>query len=271
MRELNIDEIRNIQLNILKKFTEICEKNQLRYYLDSGTLIGAIRHNGYIPWDDDIDICMPRCDYDIFMRKFGGRIDENIRILSEKDNIYSYPKIIDERTIIEEYPSTLKNEYSIYIDVFPKDGICSNLKKAKKQCASVKRLINMNWFLKYSVYRWNDMGKLWQRILAFIGRKFIRNKDVALHALIKKSKKYSYDQSEYVATIVAGGLANCVSKECFDSYIMVQFEKYQFRVPVGYDEYLRKLYGDYMVLPEEGKRVRHHNFKAYIKEDVEII
>ena len=133
MRQISADELKEIQLNLLNNIDHFCKSNGIQYFLAYGTLIGAIRHDGFIPWDDDIDIAMPRPDYDRFIKKFNAYSkDYQVEDYSITDNYPTpFAKVIDTRT---EMRMTLYNQRSsgVYIDVFPIDGI-GNANQIKHQ------------------------------------------------------------------------------------------------------------------------------------------
>ena len=261
MKRLQFEELREIQLSMLEKFHSFCSENNLRYFLDAGTLLGAVRHNGFIPWDDDVDVGMPRPDYDRFIELARGGFGDTLILLEPHQNIYPMLKIIDSSTCLIEHPDTIRNSIGVYIDVFPKDGIPDLSYKSYLLCKQVRFLVQWNWFNKVSIYKWEKYGNIIKKIIARIGRKVIneKNRNIPLKMLLKLATKYSFDESEYAATIVAGGMANCVKREYLDRYELHKFENLMLNIPVGWDEYLTKLYGDYMRLPPKEKRVKHDN------------
>jgi lipopolysaccharide cholinephosphotransferase len=271
MRQIGINELKQLILDMLLKVDAFCKRNNIRYFLDSGTLLGAVRHKGFIPWDDDMDICMPRPDYDKFNELTQSqKIEDYISIQQPEDGLFGYIKIYDNRTELIEYPNTLRYKIGVYIDVFPKDGQPDDENKAKKHCKKAQKLLNLYWFNKYSVRVWKKNGNLGKKIFACLATPFATDKTWPLHRAIKIAKKVDYKSSKYCSSILAGGIRGRVPKECFEKTVDVEFEGHKLPAPIGYDRYLRKLYeninnGDYMQLPPENQKIIH-DIEVYWKE-----
>jgi lipopolysaccharide cholinephosphotransferase len=267
MKLLSKQEQRKIQLNILSKFVDFCETNGLRYFLDGGSLLGAIRHNGYIPWDDDIDIGMPRPDYEKLRNIAQQGINKFIFIEETKDSIYPMIKIVDRRTLLIEFPKTIKNRTSVYIDVFPKDGLPKSFILSNFLCRTVRIYVLWNWFNKVGINKWGNSRNFIKKCASIIGLKIInnQNKNFPLKQLEKKAKKYSFDESIYCSTIIAGGMGNRVKTNLLNTYKKYKFENLLVNIPIGWDEYLTKLYGQYMNIPKKEKQITHDN-EAYLIE-----
>lgn len=150
MRLISFEEHKKIQLSILRDIDVFCQKNQIKYFLAFGTLLGAIRHKGFIPWDDDIDIAMPRPDYNKFILSFNGMVD-NLKVLAPEidlDYYAPYANVYDTRTVLEEKgTSHLKFEIGVKIDVFPIDGVPTN-KIVYCFVSSIMRFYNQILFIK---------------------------------------------------------------------------------------------------------------------------
>ena len=129
----DIQELRNIQMGILDRVHQFCEAHGLRYFLSSGTLIGAVRHKGYIPWDDDIDIYMPRQDYEQFLQTFSDAegIYRAINPATEPHYYYTFAKVVDQRTRMVE-KETEGYEIGVYMDIFPVDYVTDNLSRRER-------------------------------------------------------------------------------------------------------------------------------------------
>lgn len=260
------EEQKLIMLQILKTFSEFCEKNNLSYFLDAGTLLGAVRHKGYIPWDDDIDVNMPVEDYDKFIqltKKNNGFLNEHIRVQYPEETIYPFLKVSDNRTILVEFPNKYPMNVEVYIDVFPKVGIFNDGMMTKWLCILCTFLRNLHWFSKFSIYAWKKNKRKIKRIIAAIGRTIILDPNFFINIQSKiihrNIKHYPLEKCKYVTTLTNGEFNKRCSKNCFKNYIMVDFENQKFKAPQGYHEYLSCLYSDtYMELPPIEKRMTHN-------------
>ncbi len=260
------EEHQMIMLDIMRDFHDFCEKNELEYFLDAGTLLGAVRHKGFIPWDNDMDVCMMRPDYDRFLnivKENGNYINDHLIVEMPEDTIYCFLKIGDTRTKLIEFPDTYPEECYIYIDIFPKDGIDSLTFKNKVLCKRSEFLGLMHWFNKHSIPYWTTKKRGIKKLIASIAKVFVKDKNrpyrIQQRMIQKHNKKYPLESCEYVTTLVNGEYYRICPKACFDNRIILDFEGERFYAPAGYDEWLRILYGDnYMELPPEEKREVHN-------------
>lgn len=261
MKELSLDEIKEIQLDILKKVHLFCEENNLKYSLAYGTLLGAIRHKGFIPWDDDIDIMMLREDYDLFIDNFNETF-EYLKVHSpEKDLEYPYPfaKVSDERTLLIENIS-YKYKMGVNIDVFPMDDIDIKDKFTLKVQIVLGTLRDIK-LVKFKLNRnpFKNIILLICKLLLFPipCRKIINE-------MVKNSKKYYNKKLDYCCNISLGQkTTKPVPKKWFEELINHEFEGYSFLITKYYEQLLELLYGDYMKLPPKEQQKTHHKFKAY--------
>lgn len=273
-KSMSLEEQKQVMIGILKTFSDFCDSNHLSYFLDAGTLIGSVRHHGFIPWDDDMDVCMPMKDYDTFidlMKKKGGKLSEYVLVEFPEDILYPYLKITDTRTILVEFPDKNPMEVGVYIDVFPKYGIRDNSWRSRLACSISKFLYDIKWFTHYSVFAWRRPGhNIFLKTLAFLGRLTVakakwpaRLQSWYIHLYAKRNP---LEKCKYVTTMVLGEFDKIAPKECFDNYCLMEFEGNSFRIPIDYDTYLHCLYsGDYMQLPPENERV-HHTTEVYWKQ-----
>lgn len=266
MREIQFEEMKKIELNILTYFTEVCEENNLRYYLGGGTLLGAVRHKGFIPWDDDIDVMMPRPDFQKLLSLSINNENYNIIKPGTAGYYYNFAKLVDTRTILEEKGIKLIDGLGVYIDIFPLDGMPETpdaRKKRFKELNSIRKRINNTCLLKPKFHR---------NPFAYLNacRIYNSNKYIDLPSLQKKyldlALKNSFDDSEFVfAAGGAYGARDIFPGKWFEKEIELQFENLSVKAFNGYDFYLTQLYGDYMTLPPEDKRVTPHHSIVYFK------
>ncbi len=268
MKKLNLKEVKLREIEILLEFDKFCKKNKLKYFLAGGTLLGAIRHKGFIPWDDDIDVCMPRKDYEIFIKNF-LRYKNDLGTNSYLVNNLSAPfaKIIDLNTKVDsKFDKSELNKY-LWIDIFPVDGLPENLEEVKKIYAksNIYRTVLLltdaklgegsTKFRKYTKYILKPLAKIY-------GRKR------CIEKLEKIAKSNPYETSKYVGAVTWGlyGAGERMLKSEFEKSVEVEFEGYKFPAFSCWDSYLRGLYGNYMELPPLEKR-KTHNMTVYLKED----
>lgn len=262
MKKMTTQELKKVQLDILNVVAEYCDKNNIKYFLAYGTLIGAIRHKGYIPWDDDIDIVMTRPDYDKFL-KFFNESNNKYEVMSfEKDKkfLYTFAKVCDNTTLLKE-GKQIGCTLGVNIDVFPLDGI-------KNGNQLLKRQIMLRHILDIKTASYSKNRKKIKSILLSIIKVvlcFIPTRRI-IKSMIDNSKKFSYDECDMICNIVEGAPNNIpLNKEFFNGVLHTYFEDGFYNIPVGYDEWLKTAYGDYMKLPPKEEQVSPHNFEAYYK------
>lgn len=264
-KELSTEELRRIELDILKYIHFFCKENQIRYYLCGGTLLGAIRHGGFIPWDDDIDICMPRKDYEIFKKKFKEQGKYKF-VCVENTEGYCFPfgKVVNTETVVEETIVRSVNGMGVYVDVFPLDGLGKTYKEAKW------KVLCCGYCLKWifvGIKRDEQNNSL---------KAYLKNSVYALSRITKKyaykeinriSKMSKFENSNFVGVVFGFyGEKEIMPVNIFEKQREHKFEDTTFMIPERYDDYLSRLYGKYMNLPPKEKQVTHHSFRAYIKE-----
>ncbi len=269
MQELTMSEIKMMSLDILKDIKRVCEELHLTYFLDSGTLLGAIRHNGFIPWDDDIDIVMPRPDYDRFCKEYNKFSNSNYYVSSlenSKNYFFSFAKVYDRRTKKIEHGTYLLKQ-GLCLDIFPLDGYPDSVREHYDNCVNVfNKYASAVGYAFVQHYKFNPL-KLLQNIILFLFRHFIVRKcALSVHEF---ASSIDYDSSEYVGcnSIMYYNQKNCrAMKKSVFTPMMHQFEDDYFIIPAGYDEVLTKYYGsDYMTPPPEDKRTSSHGVNIYLK------
>lgn len=260
----DIQEIQNIELEILLTFHNFCLENNLTYTLMGGTMLGAIRHKGFIPWDDDIDVSMPRPDYDKFISLAINGFSDRYEISSienRENHIQYFAKLIDKRTIL--YEKNVEDKYfnGINIDIFPADGFPDDQKVAENHFKNIARL------KRYVI--WSAMQVKYQGVIK-TSLKYIRNIPFKLigptyfsKKMDKEYRKYSFDQSEYVTYSTGYALRTKMKREDFLNLIDVDFCGYKFKCQADFDNILTNIYGNYMELPPVDERESHHNREVY--------
>ena len=273
MKIIDLEERKILQLEMMKEVDSFCRKNNLTYYLAFGTLLGAVRHKGYIPWDDDVDIMMPRKDYEILERYFPFNGKYRFLTRNNTENYpYAYGKLIDIRTIKEE---PLRSKYQVIgidIDIFPIDNYPDNIDEAKEWCQTITLTQRrLNWtFAQFSRGRSPLRTIVKNLIIAsfhFLDETGICSVMKLVSKIDKISQKYNVIDTNYcgISSISTYGVRKRNRKEVFKSVIEVDFEGYKFLAPSGYDEYLSDIYGDYMQLPSIEERKTHHISIIYWK------
>ena len=254
-------------LFILKEFISICEENNLTYYALGGTLLGAVRHKGFIPWDDDIDIGMPREDYEKFKKVAPDLLPSNYKFLNEDTPGYkkAFSVIRDDSTKIIMNYSKEELVESLWIDVFPLDGMPSN--KLKKKIHSFRYLytrmmVQLSQFNSL-VNQKKENRPLTEKVIIGFANAVNIEKIISFTWAQKKYlqtiKKYSFNEAFAGNYTGAYKLREIVPSDYFGQPVLLQFEDLKLSCPHKFREYLTAIYGaDYMQLPPEEKRVLHH-------------
>ena len=265
MKSLTVEEIKQKQLYILDEVVKFCNDNNITYFLCGGTLLGAIRHQGYIPWDDDLDLMMPREDYEKLIDTF---THPAIRLNSSRIlNDYYYPFLKAEDKLTEMTEHTFIGQIrnlGINIDIFPLDVMPAEPKALRK---FLKKMFFLRKCLKLK--RIKITGVKVDDFLRSIGRKIMMRYTVQemSQKLTTSAMKYKDQDTGFMGIVVWGyGHKEYCRKEIFASKVEVDFEGKKYFAPVGWDEYLTNVYGDYMQLPPEEKQVRPHLFEAFERE-----
>ncbi|MFR5692782.1 MAG: phosphorylcholine transferase LicD [Lachnospiraceae bacterium] len=263
-----LKRIQKVQLEILEAFIGVCEKYELSYFMLGGTGIGVVRHQGFIPWDDDIDVAMPRTDYDKFLSVVDKEIGEKYKIMTpliDKNYACNVTHLQKKGTKFVPYVSRkMKCDLCIDIDIFPLDNMPDDKKKRKKQ-------LKKTWFLNKLIFLCGTP----QPIIPLTGIKkhvasvicagthyvlklFHISPRYLYKCLLKECKKYNGEQTKYMnAFEVTMSHHAYISKEELFPLQKMPFENLMVNMPKEYDVYLRRLFGDYMKIPPVEKRVNH--------------
>ena len=272
MKEVTFEESRKIQLDILLYFDAFCKQNGLQYSLGEGSLIGAVRHKGFIPWDDDIDLLMPRKDYDRFRKIYNGKY-RLITLKTEKQWWSCYSRLTDERTIVEWNKS--KGIYhGLWIAILPIDNFPDDPHEWQrisprigfwKTIGYMKRAQKQN-----SLFQYDKNTSFFRNTKEITKRLFLKSvpNRVIGRKLESLITKFNNTQTKNKGSMACVWHAPWVfPASVFSSYVEMDFEGYKLPVIKDYDVYLRCQYGDYMQLPPVEERIPKHNYKAYWKDN----
>lgn len=269
MPEYNEDELKKVQainLKMAKFFVEYCKNKNLLCYFCGGGCIGAVRNQGFIPWDDDLDFFMPRTDYERLKKEWTDTDRYVLRFPTKEYNDHCmFTTLRDQKTtMIKPYQADLDIVHGITIDIFPLDGYPSGKMARRRQIV---------WALIYQIFCAQliptNHGKgitfLGKLILGIFHSKGIRYKIWRLAE--KKMSKWRLEDCNYITEICAGPkyMYKQYPKEIFSKAVFVDFEDTKMPIPVGYDAYLKLAFGDYMKLPPEEQRVPSH--ESFIDTD----
>ena len=266
MKEIDINELRKIQIQILDNINKFCKENKINYWIDCGTLLGAIRHAGYIPWDDDIDIGMLREDYDKFLKLFNQNNTRYKLFASELDKHYyfAFGKVYDNETILYEPDEETGVKEAVYVDVFVYDNAPDDEEECQKMFDKRDLLNKLRTAQLYpNLYDKSSFKKRFMRFFLNIYLKLLP-KNYYTKKAIENSKKYMNEKTKRVGNFTSAKRMTG-DKNIFKSFVDVTFEKKKYPAPVGYDDWLKAFYGDYLKLPPKEKQISHHKFKAYYK------
>lgn len=269
-KQLTMTEIQSVSLEILKNVADFCDEYGIKYFLAYGTLIGAIRHNDYIPWDDDVDIMMERPDYDRFLKLFKEKNETTyLELFTYKDRT-NYPYLIT-RVSDSRYNIDVENEkpcgLGIFIDIYPIDGVGHTEEEAVQTLKKTTRYPSLIFQATRQHFTFGLTKGVVRKIMKIpaFGYAHIMGADYFIKKLEAIVSKYNYDDYEYVACSMWATRIKIYPKEWFKDLIKHKFGKYEFWIPKHYDEVLRTSYGDYMQLPPEKDRIYQHLYKAYKK------
>ena len=264
-------EMKLCLLDILSYVDRWCTTNGLNYYLIYGTLLGAVRHKGFIPWDDDIDIAMPRKDYEIFMAKFNDGTNNRYRavnIANTPGYYLQFGKVVDNSTLLKERLNG-GIDLGVYIDVFPLDNLCAdNNEKGSLDVARnlINRIKPYKDILNAKLHPWDKKRTLMRNVIASLISILPFSKRFVIDKIDKIARIYEdANNPEYVGIVVFNIYRGreALKNEWFNKLIKMDFEGRMFSVPEGYDFILTRTYGDYMTPPPEKERISHHHYEVY--------
>lgn len=266
--DLNV--MQRMLVNLFRDFHNICEEYHLRYNMFGGTMLGAVRHKGMIPWDNDIDVTMPRPDYKKLISIVRENYSSIFKVYSYPDKDYAYPfgKFSLKDSILEEHFRE-KFRMGLYIDIFPVDGYPTN--NEDSYFMALKRL-------KYM--RAHNISKIalseisWKKILFPIKVLIILSCRIVpvgfyIRREIALAERYSYESSEFVLLQGAGwNKKGKLERRVYEDRALYDFEDMQAWGIRDYDGHLTRLYGDYMKMPPEEKRIPNHNIRLFVTKEI---
>lgn len=269
MKRLTIREVQLALLELLTEFDKICKKHGLRYSLSAGTLLGAVRHKGFIPWDDDADVCMPRPDYEKFVKIISqeGELPEYLSYSKDrgKGAYYPFAKLLDKR-----YELRTSNHVEVkylYIDIFPIDGSADTEEERRAQFKK-----EYTWQVCTGINQWYTMDRWWGVIAYIIGFWFYIGFSVFVpkRHCIKKlnayAQKYEFGKTEWAGCHNYGYVNEHVPTRVYENFCELEFEGRKLMAVSDYDLLLTNTYGNYMQPPPPNKQRSRHYMRIYKKD-----
>lgn len=271
--EIGLTEQKSLMLEMMDDIDLFCKENHIIYFLTGGTLLGAIRHKGFIPWDDDMDIAMPRDDYNRFLQLFNEKGNQRYHLLhhsNSKEYYYQFAKVVDTRTVMVEEGVSTPIDIGVYIDVFPIDYAGDDLQRAYElHEKKMKTWLTLNTIKLMS----GRKKRCWYKQWAVSTLKML-TKPISWNFILRKidgiGQSYAdRPESKYcgVMVLLTYGKQEIMETQWYSDTVKVMFEQHQYNAPRDYDKVLSHLYGDYMKLPPKEKQVSHHFYKLYWKRE----
>jgi lipopolysaccharide cholinephosphotransferase len=266
--EQHLNDTQRYILHVLREVVRVLDELNIPYYMQGGTMLGAIRHGGFIPWDDDVDLGIPRADYDRLLKEVAAHLPENLELRTyddETDHHYYFARIVDTRYQIRRMGSVEERLENIWVDLFPLDGMpngCAARQLHKFRLLMTRLKFHLSCFEKVNIKR--PGRPLVERIiikiamLTRVGKWFNTRKQ--LDKMDRLLKKYPVEESDYLVNFTGQTsykFNEMFKKEVYGNGKLYQFESFSLMGPEQYDAYLKSLYGDYMTPPREEDRNAH--------------
>lgn len=264
--ELTVDEVREYEMCILDEIHSVCKQENLTYWLSFGSLIGAVRHQGFIPWDDDIDICLTRNDFES-LREYYETHSTKYSLLDESEYImYDMFKIVDKSIVVKCGETEDRNQY-LWIDVFPYDALPNT---------QFKRLIKLRFvyaldlcqraIVSARTMNHKPKGSIVRQTCIYFSRFLLKRVPICftrwMKSKYKQIRRRSVDKcTKYISTYFFNN--DIFERHWVDQIQEVKFEDRRYSIPTGYDYMLKKRYGNYMQLPPKDERMTSHAISAF--------
>ncbi len=253
-QRFTIKEFQSVLLDMMTEFHRFCEKNGLTYYMVGGTLLGAVREGGFIPWDDDVDFAMPRDDYEKFIQIYEGTLALHC-LQNDNEHMFPYIKLFNPQMpliTVDDEQYNFHSEIFVKFDIYPIDGLGNDARKATKRLKKISRKKHL-LFLNLTKSKSKNLLK---RFVLFFVRKLSPAR--ILKSIDKAMQKYSVEKSMFLTRWREGGAKpNVIKKEIFGSPVLIPFENQNFYAPQDSHTYLSSVYGDYMIRKQSNTAPRH--------------
>lgn len=262
--EMSIEEIRESLMRTMNYIDSICKENNIEYSLAYGTLIGTVRHKGFIPWDDDIDIMLPRVDYDRLVKLIRDKNNPGYLVINTDNAYFPWTKIVDTSTYVIEPNDYHIKDYGLWVDIFPLDEMPAPDSKEWKSMIKKLNLLKRLMLGRAVSYKYSNNLSGLEKFKFLFAKTVLMIMPINFYGKLwtKIASKYNGQQTGYMGYAY---FDEPMKAEYFKEHTDASYEKETYRIIKGYDGYLTSIYGDYMKLPPEEQQKTNHHFKAYKK------
>lgn len=261
MKKVLLDEQKDILFEILCSFDDFCRQHGIEYILAYGTCLGAVRHGGFIPWDDDIDVAMTRDNYDKLLALWEDTPQYALLCHERCGKKYESPlaKFSDRRTKIIQHNRTEKIELGLYLDIFVLDRMADEA--SAKQAVATSQVYSRRYLRATRKFKFRSLAN-WKNNIRILPAKIYSGKR-CVTALERLASRSLSQEGGWMACITFSLGHSLWPAAVFDDAVEIPFNGRLFKIPADYDRYLTIVYGDYMRLPPEDKQRSNHTFDAY--------
>lgn len=269
-----LTRLRKVQLEMMDEIARICDKHHLTYVLNYGSLLGAVRHGGFIPWDDDLDVCMPREDYEKFLKIGSRELQKGCYIYHSgeyKDCWSSIMKVMKKDTVFvrRQYNFGEEDGHRIFVDIWPLDNVRWPEEKPVRRMKKKKRLLTAMLRLKVQARNGVPLGKK-QKLKLFLGKPFSEQWIIQKRRQVVTQWR-DLETDYWLSGGVYGYVKEIMPKSWYIPTVKMSFEGHEYQFPGKYEEVLKHLYGNYMQIPPIDKRYTHAPFKVQMEKDGEVL